>query len=80
MSHRLSSVAMRVVSGRIVDGRVELEGEAPAEGTVVAVLAREDDETFELSPSNERELLAAIAEAEGGNLVDGDELLLSLRP
>jgi len=38
---------MKVATGKIVDGKVVLEGEPLAEGSVVTVLARRDDETFD---------------------------------
>ena len=37
---------MRISSGKVVGGRVELDGELP-EGASVTVLATEGDETFE---------------------------------
>ena len=36
----------------------------PVEGSVVTVVAREDDEAFDVTPEEERALLAAIAQAE----------------
>ena len=44
---------MRVASGRVIGGRVELtEAELP-EGAAVTVLLLEDDETFEAEPADE---------------------------
>jgi hypothetical protein len=40
---------MKVATGKVVDGKVILEGVSFAEGTSVTVLAR-DDEGFELTP------------------------------
>ena len=70
---------MKIATGRIVEGKVVLEGEPLAEGSVVTVLAREDDETFEVSPEEERALLAAIAQAERGQVVSWEELREQLR-
>jgi len=42
------------------------------------VIASEDAETFELGPDDEAALLAAIAEANRGDVVDGAELLSKL--
>ena len=56
-----------------------LEGDAFAEGAEVTVLAREDDETFSVSPEQEDELLSAIAELERGEGVPAAELLARLR-
>ena len=70
---------MKVATGRIVEGKVVLEGEPLAEGSVVTVVAREDDDTFEVSPEEESALLAAIAQAERGQVVSWDELREQLR-
>ena len=56
-----------------------VDGSPLEEGVTVTVIAREDAESFELEPTEEEELLRAIAEAERGNLVDGGEVLATLR-
>lgn len=70
---------MKVATGKVVDGKVVLEGEPLAEGSVVTVIAQDDDDTFDVTPEEERELLAAIAEAERGELVSWEELREQLR-
>jgi hypothetical protein len=70
---------MRIATGKVVDGRVVVEGAALDEGATVTVIAREDDESFVLSPDEEAELLEAIGEAERGEVIGGDELLKRLR-
>lgn len=70
---------MKVATGRIVDGKVVLEGEPLAEGSVVTVVATEDDEAFDVSPEEERALLAVIAQAERGQVVSWEELREQLR-
>lgn len=70
---------MRVATGKVIDGRIAVEGTAFDEGAVVTILARDDDETFNLSPEQEAELLAAIAEAERGEVIPADQLLKNLR-
>ena len=70
---------MKVATGRVVGGKVVLEGEPLAEGSVVTVLARENDETFEVSPEEERALLEAIAQADRGQVVSWEELREQLR-
>jgi hypothetical protein len=70
---------MKVATGRVVGGKVVLEGEPFAEGSVVTVVAREDDETFEVSPEEERALLEAIAQADRGQIVSWEELREQLR-
>ena len=52
---------MKVATGRVVEGRIVLEGEPLAEGAVVTVVAREDDDTFDVSPEEERALLDPLA-------------------
>jgi hypothetical protein len=66
---------MRIATGRVVDGKVEVEGDRLREGATVTVLAADDDETFELSADDEAALRRAIAEAERGEGADGDQLL-----
>lgn len=70
---------MRVTSGKVVGGRVEIEGDPLPEGAAVTILSREADETFELDQAAERELLASIAEADRGELIPAEEVLRSLR-
>lgn len=70
---------MKVATGKIVDGKVVLEGEPLAEGSVVTVVAREDDDTFDVSPEEEQALLAAIAQAERGEVVSWEQLREQLR-
>ncbi len=70
---------MKFATGRVVEGKVVLEGEPLAEGSVVTVVAREDDETFEVSPEEERALLEAIAQADRGQVVSWEELREQLR-
>ena len=69
---------MRIASGKVVGGRVELDGDLP-EGTSVTVLAHEGDETFEADPATEKMLLDAIAQCERGDTVSMPELLSELR-
>ena len=65
---------MRVSTGRVVGGKVILEGEPLAEGSVVTVVAREDDEAFEVSDEEEGALLEAIAQADRGQVVSWEQL------
>ena len=70
---------MQVTTGTVVGGKVVVEGMPLAEGSVVTVLSREPEEPLALSPEDEDELLAAVAEIERGEFVSADELLESLR-
>jgi hypothetical protein len=70
---------MQLATGTVIDGKVVLEGATLPEGTVVTVLARDSDETFELPPELEAELGASIAEADRGETVSAAELFERLR-
>jgi hypothetical protein len=66
---------MRITSGRVVSGHIVIEGEQFPDGSVVTVLGREGDETFELDAVAEAELLESIAEADRGELIPAAEVL-----
>jgi hypothetical protein len=66
---------MRITSGRVVAGKILVEGEPLPEGSVVTVLARDADETFELDPVAEEELLESIAEADRGDTVTAEQVI-----
>ena len=70
---------MRVATGTVVEGKVVLEGEPLVEGAVVTVVARDDDDTFDVSPEEERALLEAITQADRGQVVSWEELREQLR-
>ncbi len=70
---------MKVVSGKVIAGRIVVEGEPLEEGCTVTVLAPERDEAFVLDSEAEASLLAAIAEADRGETITGDGLLNRLR-
>ncbi len=69
---------MRIATGKVVSGKVIIEGEPLEDGTTVTILARDSDETFELSPDDEAKLLASIAEAEQGETVSAISLVRDL--
>ena len=70
---------MKVATGRVVEGKVVLEGEPLAEGAVVTVLSREDSDTFDVSPEDEHALLEAIAQADRGQVISWERLREQLR-
>jgi len=69
---------MKVATGKVIEGKVVVEGVTLEEGSVVTVLAREAEATFELTPEEEAELLLSIAEADRGEMVSAEEVLASL--
>lgn len=69
---------MRVIVGRVINGKVIVD--VPLEeGATVAVVAAEEEEMFKLDEAAEVGILAALAEADRGVFVDGKELLQELR-
>ncbi len=76
---RCIMVPMQLATGTVVGGKVVVEGDPLPEGTIVTILAREADETFEVPPELEAELLESIAQADRGETISADELLERLR-
>lgn len=70
---------MKIVTGKVVHGRIDVPGDVLTEGSVVTLLVSEEEEGFELSPELEDELVEAMAEADRGETVDGWELLRNLK-
>ena len=70
---------MRITPGRVISGEIVVEGEPLSDGALVTILSRESDETFELDPVAEAELLESLAEADRGELIPAEEVLRKLR-
>ncbi len=70
---------MKVTTGKVIAGKIVTEGEPLEEGATVTVLAPERDETFVLDSEAEAALLAAMAEADRGEDITGEQLLNELR-
>lgn len=70
---------MLITTGKVKNGTIKLDEPGLPEGAVVTVLAPDGDETFELAPAEEAKLLAAIGEAERGEMTSGTDLLKQLR-
>jgi hypothetical protein len=66
---------MRITTGRVRHGAIEIDAKDLPEGATVTVLAAEGDEGFELTPAEEALLLAAIEEAERGDSISASQLL-----
>jgi hypothetical protein len=66
---------MLITSGRVNGRQIELVDETLPDGTLVTILAPENGETFTATRTEEAQLLAAIAEAERGHVIEGNELL-----
>jgi hypothetical protein len=70
---------MKIATGTVVGGKVEVPEEFMAEGSTVMVLATDDEEPIRLSADQERELSEAMDEIRRGEFVDGHDLLAELR-
>ena len=69
---------MRIDSGKVVAGRLELAGELP-EGASVTVSAYEGDETFEADAETEKMLLESMAQCDDGRTTPFTDFLSELR-
>ena len=69
---------MQIATGTVVNGKIVLEGVPLAEGAVVTVVTRGADESFSLTPAQEEQLVASMAEIERGEFLTLEELLQSL--
>ncbi len=69
---------MKIATGRVVGGKVVVEGDALEEGASVTVLSRDGESGFTLSPEEEAELLLSIAEADRGDTISSEEVLAKL--
>ncbi len=66
---------MEITTGKVVDGKVVIDGAPLVEGARVTILVPAADSGFTLN-EDERKLLAeSIAEIERGEFISGDELL-----
>ena len=70
--------AMKIATGKVVGGKVVVEGVTLEEGASVTVLARDEKGGITLTPDEESELLLAIAEADRGETVSAEEVLARL--
>ena len=70
---------MVITSGRVVEGKLVVEGEPLPEGARVTVLTREGDEVFVLDAAAEAELLESMAEGDRGETIPAEDVLRALR-
>ena len=70
---------MQVATGKVVDGKVVVEGIALPEGAIVTVFADDAENIVRLSPSLQAELEEALDEADREEGVSAETLLESLR-
>jgi len=72
-------VAMKVLTAKVVAGRLDVPEGILEEGATVTLLIPEDEEGFRLSPEEQTLLAEAIAQSERGEVVDGWQLLDELK-
>ena len=70
---------MRIAIGKVISGKVVLDGSVIADGTNVYVLTQDAAEVPALSADELAELEAGIAEADLGNMISGDDFFKHLR-
>ena len=70
---------MRIATGKVIRGKLELDGDSLEEGATVTVLVPESDETFTLTPDEEVALEESLKQAARGEFVDAGALLRELR-
>lgn len=68
---------VRIITGRVVRGKIEVETPLE-EGTPVAILAADKD-GFQLTLEEEEELASALAAIRSGQFADGRQLLAEVR-
>jgi hypothetical protein len=69
---------MEVTTGRVVGGKVVVEGDALREGAMVTVLL-DDQDDLALTAEQEAQLLRSVQQADRGQVVDGWELLREIK-
>ena len=72
------TVLVNVIIGTVVDGKIVVEAEPLTDGSKVTVIALDEEETFELSPQQEAEILIAISEIEQSKGIEGRRFLEEL--
>jgi hypothetical protein len=70
---------MRIATGKVIEGRIQIEGEPLEEGATVTVLVPEGSERFELTPDEAAELDESLREVARGEFLDSASLLRELR-
>lgn len=70
---------MKLATGKVVHGKVVVEGEALPEGAVVTILTTDEPETFEIPAELEAELAESLAQAGRGETMPVSEAIARLR-
>ena len=70
---------MKILKGKVIDGRIEIVDGDLSEGALVTVLVSESERAFTLTDDEVAELQVSIDQASRGEVVDGWQLLEELR-
>jgi hypothetical protein len=70
---------MRIITGRVVDGKVVVEEGHLEEGSLVTILAQDEGESFAISEADKTFLLESLAEVRRGESVTAAEMFDELR-
>jgi hypothetical protein len=68
-----------IYTGKVVDGKVVVDGALLEEGTKVTILIPEDQVPFHLTPDMEAEIEESIAQLERGEGISAEIVLAELR-
>ena len=69
---------MGIATGRVVAGKIVVDGVELPEGSTVTVVMPEPEEEVQLTPEEEAELLESVAEADRGETISAEELFARL--
>jgi hypothetical protein len=70
---------MKLVTGKVENGKVALPDGEFEEGTIVAVLASTADEPVGLTSAEEEALIESLSAIRSGDYISGEDLLRQLR-
>jgi hypothetical protein len=70
---------MELLTGKIVEGKVVLDGDSFAEGTLVTVIANSGETSVRLPKALQMELEEALEEADREEGISGGEMLEKLK-
>lgn len=70
---------MQLATGKVVNGKVVVEGLDLPDGTTVTILTRDAAPAVKLSPEDEAELLQALDEADAEEGISAEELFARLQ-
>ena len=70
---------MQLATGKVVNGKVVVEGLDLPEGSTVTILTRDDAPAVKLSADDEAELLQALEEADAEEGISAEELFTRLQ-